>query len=205
MGESPKRKKDGPITGDRDIELEARNIYKKHADKPTQALVKFLRACHPEAVVVTYFDEADGLDTLFWVLLRLLSCQDQFTEMWYIFMATKASINYFNPIPEDSEFCVLSSAYVPQPRTVPSLRLKTEIMNLLPPYIALGFDQNAIVGNQTPKHVTVAQLQTLEHLSQYGRPLYVVSVFINAVAHCVLDGERYLIENNHRWSSKLRA
>lgn len=167
--------------------------------------MKFLRARYPEAVVVTYFDEADGLDTLFWVLLRLLSNQDEFTEMWYIFMATKASINYFNPATENSEFCVLPSAYSPQHRTVLSLRLKSEIKCLLPPYIALGFDQNAIVGNQTPKHVTVAQLQTLEHLSQYGRPLYVVSVFMNAVAQRVLDGKRYLIESNRRWSSKQRA
>jgi hypothetical protein len=187
------------------IEAQAKEIYQKHAKEATEALVKFLRTRHPQPVVVTYFDEADGLDTLFWVLLRLLSNQSEFMEMWYVFMATKASINYFNPIPANSEFCVLSSAYVPQPRTVISLRLKTEIMSLLPPYIALGFDQNAIAGNQTPKHVTVAQLQTLEHLSQYGRPLYMVSVFMNAVAHCVLDGERYLIKKTHRWSSKQRA
>jgi hypothetical protein len=132
---------------------------------------------------VTYFDEVDELDTSFWVLLRLVGKQGDWTPMWYIFMTTRPSINNFNPIPGKSEFSVLSFSCTPQPRTVHSLRLRSEIACLLAPYIALGFDQNAIAESQAPTCVTVAQLQTLEHLSQYGRPLYVVSVFVNAVAN----------------------
>jgi hypothetical protein len=40
---------------------------------------------------------------------------------------------------------------------------------MLPPYVTLGFDQHAI-GNQ-PRIVTMGELQSIKHLSKYGRPL----------------------------------
>jgi hypothetical protein len=114
-GKSPHRMEDHSIEPDHDIEEEAKRIYNRHAKAQTEALVAFVTSCHPGAVLVTYFDEADELDTLFWVLLRLLSNQDECTPMWYIFMATKSSVSYFNPIAEKSEFYVLYFEYVLSP------------------------------------------------------------------------------------------
>lgn len=181
--------------------MKAKTLYGHHAKEATEELDKFVREHHSGAVLVTYFDEADELDTLFWVLLRLLGSQDECTRMWYIFLATKSSVNLFNPIAENSEFSVLSFAYMPQPRTVLSLRLKDELKRLLPPYIALDFDQNMTAESQEPHCVTVEELQTLRHLARYGRPLCVVSVFMNTVAHRVLDGMRSSTRNkNFSWS-----
>jgi hypothetical protein len=54
---------------------------------------------------------------------------------------------------------------------VSSLRLDSELRKLLPPYIALDFDQNVPKG-QTEVTVTIGELQSLEHLASYGRPMY---------------------------------
>jgi len=59
---------------------------------------------------------------------------------------------------------------------VHSLRLKLELARLLPPYIALGFDQRMIAKNRATVTVSMGDLRTIEHLAQYGRPLYVVLV-----------------------------
>lgn len=59
--------------------------------------------------------------------------------------------------------------------TVPSLRLRQELERLLEPYIALGFDQNVICENRPLVTVTMGYLQSVEHLSRYGRPMYVNS------------------------------
>ncbi len=56
-----------------------------------------------------------------------------------------------------------------------SLRLRGEIEQLLEPYIALGFDQNVIYENKALVTVTMGYLQSIEHLSRYGRPMYVNS------------------------------
>jgi hypothetical protein len=84
--------------------------------------------------------------------------------------------------------------------TVRSLKLRKEIAHLLPPYIALGFDQQIIAKSQAqrarevaesqpqktpevvksqpqraPEIVDMGDLRSIKHLSQYGRPLCVMS------------------------------
>jgi hypothetical protein len=93
--------------------FEAKRIYDRLVKASTEALAKFVTELHPAMVIVTYFDEAHELDTLFWVLLRLLSNQPEGTPMWYVFMATKSSVSYFNPIAAKSEFSVLYFGHVP--------------------------------------------------------------------------------------------
>ena len=56
-----------------------------------------------------YFDEAHELGVLFWVILGLLSNQNDLTAMWFVFMTTTSSVTFFNPIAEKSE----SSVFVP--------------------------------------------------------------------------------------------
>jgi hypothetical protein len=53
-----------------------------------------------------------------------------------------------------------------------SLRLRKEVEGLLGPYIALGFDQNVICQNRALVTVTIGELQSIEYLSRYGRPMY---------------------------------
>ena len=86
--------------------VEASKIYKRLVTS-TRDLAEFVKKIHPSTVLVTYFDEADELGTLFWVLLRLLSNQPEHIPMWYVFMATKSSVIYFNPTAAKSEFSVL--------------------------------------------------------------------------------------------------
>jgi hypothetical protein len=109
-GQSPYRNKDGIDESKTNIEEFARKIYKLHTSKATEALVNFLATIDSgeSALCVTYFDEADELGLHFWVLLRLLSNQDELTAMWYVFMATKSSVSYFNPIAEKSESSMFS-------------------------------------------------------------------------------------------------
>jgi hypothetical protein len=112
MGQSSYRNKDGIDESQTHIEDIARKIYKLHISNATDALVKFLATIDSgeSALCVTYFDEADELGLHFWVLLRLLSNQDELTAMWYVFMATKSNVTYFNPIVEKSESSIFSSA-----------------------------------------------------------------------------------------------
>ncbi len=57
--------------------------------------------------------------------------------------------------------------------TVLSLRLKSELNRLLPPYIDLGFDQRVIAASGEHVSVSMGDMQTIEFISQYGRPMYV--------------------------------
>jgi hypothetical protein len=54
-----------------------------------------------------------------------------------------------------------------------SLQLKTEMAQLLPPYISLGFDQRVITKGGAAVSISMGTMQTIKFLSQYGRPLYV--------------------------------
>ena len=49
-------------------------------------------------------------------------------------------------------------------------------MELLPPYVALGFDHKMVGKKREQVVSTMGTLRSIEHLSQYGRPLYVVFV-----------------------------
>jgi hypothetical protein len=55
--------------------------------------------------------------------------------------------------------------------TADSFRLWAEIAELLPPYVALGFDQHQIYKEKKEIIVTMDHFQTIKHLAQYGRPL----------------------------------
>lgn len=85
-----------------DIENFAQQVYDPCVRKATEDLVDFLTKINSgeRALCVTYFDEADELGNLFWVMLRLLGVQGQSTSMWYVFMATKSSVSYFHPVAE---------------------------------------------------------------------------------------------------------
>jgi hypothetical protein len=48
-----------------------------------------------------------------------------------------------------------------------------EMAHLPSPYISLGFDQRAIANDGAAVSVSMGKMQTIEFLSQYGRPLYV--------------------------------
>ena len=105
---SPRRTEDSVEAQNVDIEAHAKKIYKMYTKAATEKLIKFVAKLEPECppLCVTYFDEADGLELSFWVLLRLLSNQDKLTAMWYVFMATKSSINHFSSSSKKSEPCV---------------------------------------------------------------------------------------------------
>jgi hypothetical protein len=81
-----------------------------------------------------------------------------------------------------------------------SLRLKDELKRLLLPYLALGFDQNMIVNGRAAKSITIGELQTVEHLCKYGRPLYAALVCTEIIAQRTLDGVRFSLEKETVWS-----
>ena len=56
-----------------------------------------------------------------------------------------------------------------------SARLREEQRRLEPPYFALSFDQHADKQIKNPISVTMGHFETMEHISQFGRPLYVLS------------------------------
>jgi hypothetical protein len=48
-----------------------------------------------------------------------------------------------------------------------------EGVHILPPYIAVGFDQIVISEDRDGVAVKMGELQSMKHLAKYGRPLYV--------------------------------
>jgi hypothetical protein len=70
-----------------------------------------------------------------------------------------------------------------------SLKLKQEHSKLVPPYIALDFDQHAISQDRITGGIHVADFETMKHLVKYGRPLYVfLPCFSCARIHFHTDG-----------------
>ncbi|KAF8343351.1 hypothetical protein F5887DRAFT_1212483 [Amanita rubescens] len=130
--------------------------YELHAEDATKRLMKFLSDVLPtKRISVMYFDEAPELGSHLRIFLRLVQRQLSSTKMWYTFMGTKSSISY--NAPPDNKF---------------SLRPKPELARLLPPYyIDLGFDQQAIA-NSRAVSVRMGDMQTIEFISQYGRPMW---------------------------------
>lgn len=51
------------------------------------------------------------------------------------------------------------------------MRAKGEVSSLLPPYVAVGFDQHLINKNRAKTTVRMGYLQSIDHLAEYGRPL----------------------------------
>jgi hypothetical protein len=118
-GTSPRRKEDGSDPGDLKIEDIAKGFYNKHAEGDTSDLLEFITTlgCDIPKLCVTYFDEADRLHSLMWILLRLISFQSSSTAMWYIFMATKSNVGYFHPLLKDCECLLCSGISVPHRQT----------------------------------------------------------------------------------------
>jgi hypothetical protein len=56
-------------------------------------------------------------------------------------------------------------------KTALSMRLREEIEELMPPFLALGFDQHAIDKKQEPEVCCMGDLKRIEHLCKYGRPI----------------------------------
>ncbi|KAK2464125.1 hypothetical protein APHAL10511_003873 [Amanita phalloides] len=140
-------------------EKKALEFYKRDAKEATEELMKFLSSVlRKKQISVMYFDEAHDLAMQFWVFLRLVQHQLPSTKMWYAFMGTKSSVSYYAPAPEDLH----------------SLRLKEELAILPKPYFDLGFDQQAIdmAWRKKPVSVSMGDMQTIEFISQYGRPLW---------------------------------
>ena len=61
-----------------------------------------------------------------------------------------------------------------------SLRLVDEVRTLIPPYFALSFDQNVRKGLKEVT-ATIGELQSLELLATYGRPLYAVLIHLQSM------------------------
>ncbi len=53
------------------------------------------------------------------------------------------------------------------------MRLKSELKQLLKPYIDLGFDQRAIAESWARVRVRMGDMQTIAFISRFGRPMYV--------------------------------
>jgi hypothetical protein len=97
-GNSPRRK-GGVDSTHTDIQQYAADIYCARVKMATENLVNFLAETYPQSnqLCVTYFDEVDTIDLLFWILLRVLSNQNEGVVMWYVFMATKSGVQDFSP------------------------------------------------------------------------------------------------------------
>ncbi|KAF8329739.1 uncharacterized protein EI90DRAFT_1339440 [Cantharellus anzutake] len=132
-----------------------RDRAKKHVKEAFEDLMAFIETLTSD-ICVTYFDEAHELQMCFWIMMHLLHAQDQSKKMWHVFIATKSPISYSSP----------------SPRNMISARLREET---LLPYFALDFDQQAIKNTNAPGPVKMSDFETIEHLAQYGRPLYVLS------------------------------
>ncbi len=143
-------------------------IYELHAEDATKKLMKFLFNVLPtKRIGVMYFDEAHELGSHFWTFLRLVQHQLSSTKMWYTFMGTKSKISCDVPHPGDRQSVASLACTCLTEAIVLSLQLK-----LLPPYIDLGFDQQAIA-NSRALSVRMGEMQTIGFIAQYGRPMYV--------------------------------
>ena len=156
----------------------SRKSYSLFAQEATGKLMEFLSAILPGKMIsIMYFDEAHELRLHLRIFLRLVQHQLLSTKMWYVFMGTKSSISYYAPRPDKSQSPALLACTCLTVAIVLSLRLRAELTQLLPPYIDLGFDQRAIAKGGAAISVRMGKMQTIEFISQYGRPMYVDFVF----------------------------
>ena len=88
--------------------------------------------------------------------------------LWHAFLGTKSSPDFYSPLPVDCEFSGFKLFAISHIKVVHSLRLLSELKRLVPPYIAVGFDQNAIFTDKAPVTVNMGLLQFIKHLSLYG-------------------------------------
>ena len=82
----------------------AHHYYEHRAKTATEELMRFLSDVFPEKrMTVMYFDEAQELGSLYWVILRIVAQQPSFIKMWYTFLGTKSRITDYAPPPSESQ------------------------------------------------------------------------------------------------------
>ena len=170
---SPTRGADNkPPSGFDAIDM-AEHFYKHHAEEATRKLMEFLSRVLPGKISVMYIDEAHELGPhLCQIFLRLVQHQPRLTRMWYTLMGTKSSISYHAPPRHKSQSAASLACTCLTEVIVISFRLKEEVARLPTPYIDVGFDQRAIAKSRAVS-VRMGDMETIEFLSQYGRPMYV--------------------------------
>ena len=99
----PNRGKDGNGSLPLDPFTMARNYYKQHTEEATKNLMEFLSEVLPGKMSIMYFDEAQGMGSLYRVFLRLVQHQSPLTKMWYTFMGTESRLFEYAPLPRDSQ------------------------------------------------------------------------------------------------------
>ena len=169
-----------PIRGDKGKEPAnvnpfemSRDYYKLNAKEATGKLMEFLSRVLPGKISVMYIDEAHELGPhLCQIFLRLVQHQPRLTRMWYTLMGTKSSISYYAPPRRKSQSAASLACTCLTEVIVISFRLKEEVARLPTPYIDVGFDQRAIAKSRAVS-VRMGDMETIEFLSQYGRPMYV--------------------------------
>ena len=148
-------------------------FYKHHAKAATQELMEFVSAVLPaKKISVMYLDEAHQLGLHFGIVLHLVRHQLRTTKMWYTFMGTESSISHYAPRPSQSQSTTLL-AYACLTDAIVHFLRKSGTNQLLQPYIDLGFDQRVIARSKARVTVRMGDMQTIEFISQYGRPMYV--------------------------------
>ena len=100
---SPKRDEDGNGSDNLQPGTMAFHYYEQFTKEATKKLMDFLSDVLPGKMSVTYFDEAQELGSLYWVLLHLMQHQSQSTKMWYTFMGTTSRLSDYAPPPRDSQ------------------------------------------------------------------------------------------------------
>ena len=171
---SPTRGTDGkPIPDDSQHVAIARSRYKLDVEEATKELMEFISRVLPEKrISIMYFDEAHELRSHLWIFLRLVQHQSLLTRMWYSFMGTKSNLSYYVPPPRKRQSAPSLACTCLIGAIVLSLRLRQELTRLSMPYIDLGFDQRAIAKSGAVS-VRMGDMETIEFISQYGRPMCV--------------------------------
>ncbi|KAM6502936.1 hypothetical protein JOM56_002913 [Amanita muscaria] len=143
---------------DADVNLR-RMFFAQLADRVDRLSLEFLRAkvialltVIPKKVLLVYIDEAQTFCERYWALQRVLWTLKEHGMLWFSFMGTNAALSEFVPAAADLK----------------SLRLAAETLVLLPPYTALGFDQN-IIDLSPHQTVTMGECQVfaLLHLCSW--------------------------------------
>ena len=196
---SPIRGKGGkPTPSDFNIVAMARQYYKSYAIEATNKLMEFLSAVLPtERISIMYFDEAHELGLQFWIFLRLVQHQLPLKKMWYTFMGTKSKVSYYAPRPSERQCTSSIPCTCLTEELAHSLQLKGELNRLLPPYIDLGFDQQAIARSEEPVRLRMGDMETIEFISQYGRPMY-VDFACKPQLLILLSGGAHIYLNKHQ-------
>ncbi|KAM6499433.1 hypothetical protein JOM56_004941 [Amanita muscaria] len=126
-------------------------------------VIALLKVIPKKEVLLVYMDEAHTFGKRYWALQRVLFTLKDHKMLWFSFMGTNASL----------------SGFVPAAANLAPYRLLGETLVLLPPYTALGFDQN-IIDLSPHQTVTMGQVRSLDWISAFGRPLWKASCIASA-------------------------